>query len=238
MRLMLLAAVICILGCGHDSARAAALSVAPVTVSVLAPESAAVLTISNRGTKPVAVQIRAFAWSQTDGRDRLTPTRALVVSPPIVTIPPGKDQVVRVVRLAGGAVMGEESYRLLVDQLPNPRDRQNGVVNVLLRYSIPVFFTAQDASEPRLSWRLISGSPVRLSVRNTGQRHFRIADLGLQEASGKLVVLRKGLVGYVLGGSSMSWSFGHVVQAFSRNEAKIVGDSQEGPFKAAIGEAR
>ena len=37
-----------------------------------------------------------LAWSQQDGRDVLSPTNEVLVSPPIATIAPDKEQIIRV----------------------------------------------------------------------------------------------------------------------------------------------
>ena len=54
---------------------------------------------------------------------------------------PNTDYTVRIVRTKKEPVAKEESYRLLIDELPAAAGSQGAAVNIALRYSIPVFFT-------------------------------------------------------------------------------------------------
>jgi fimbrial chaperone protein len=188
-----------------SGAQGAALRVAPTSLALIAPDSAATLNLRNEDTSPVDVQIRVYRWSQADGIERLEPTTDVAASPPITTLAPKSDYIVRIVRVAKTAVVGEESYRLLVDELPDPSQRLPGTVNFVLRYSIPVFFTSPDSSPANVSWVLRPRDNVMvLTARNAGVRHLRIVDLQLAYA-GKTIASQSGLVGYVLGRGTNSW---------------------------------
>jgi P pilus assembly chaperone PapD len=76
------------------------------------------LTLRNDEDTEVTVQTRVLRWSQNAGKETLEPTPDVVASPPAVTLAPGADYVVRVVRVSKQPVHGEESYRVIVDQLP------------------------------------------------------------------------------------------------------------------------
>ena len=121
-------------------ASAGSLQVAPVLVDVAAPGAASTVTLRNEGTTPINAQIRVYRWSLVNGKEQLEPTDDVVASPPSVTLSPKGQYVTRIVRVSKQPVVGEESYRLLVDQLPDLSQQRNGAVNLLVRYSIPVFF--------------------------------------------------------------------------------------------------
>ncbi len=61
---------------------AASLQVSPTQFELRPQQNAEALWISNSGTQTVQVQVRVFQWQQVDGRDTLTPTQALLPSPP------------------------------------------------------------------------------------------------------------------------------------------------------------
>jgi fimbrial chaperone protein len=61
-----------------------------------------------------------------------------VASPPAAKLAPKSNYVVRVVRVTKRPVSGEESYRVLIDQLPEGAQQKGNAVNLLVRYSIPV----------------------------------------------------------------------------------------------------
>ncbi|WP_407059135.1 fimbria/pilus periplasmic chaperone [Ralstonia syzygii subsp. celebesensis] len=69
------------------AAGAAALQISPIRLDLLPGQSAAALTLRNRGTQPINAQVRVFRWTQDTDGDRLEPAPALVASPPIVQIP-------------------------------------------------------------------------------------------------------------------------------------------------------
>lgn len=186
-------------------ARAASLQVSPVSVDLTVPAQASAIMLSNLGDQPMNVQIRIFRWTQSGGQDVLTPTTDVVASPPAATIPPGTTYTVRLARLATGSVAGEESYRLIVDQLPDINvARPTSQVSLVMRYSIPVFF-AEASAGADLGWRIWrEGGRLVVEADNDGDRHAKIADLALASPSGH-VSLVPGLAGYVLPGSTRRW---------------------------------
>ena len=102
------------------SAKAATLEIAPVVVDLPPGRPAAVLTITNTGTAPSRLQLRAFVWEQENGRDELRPTDALITSPPQFVLGPREAQVARVALRHAPAGRAESAFRLLLDELPAP----------------------------------------------------------------------------------------------------------------------
>ena len=187
--------------------RAGTLQVEPVLIDVAAPGAASTVTLRNEGTAPINVQIRLFRWSQVDGKEKLEPTEDVVASPPAMTMAPKTNYVARIVRVTKRPVSGEESYRVLIDQLPAPAQQHGNTVNLLMRYSIPVFFGASARRDPAVAWTVaVSGNRIKVTAQNGGERRIRIASLNIRDAKGKTVSFGKGLVGYVLGNSTAEWT--------------------------------
>ncbi|WP_324764861.1 molecular chaperone (plasmid) [Sinorhizobium meliloti] len=190
------------------TADAAALRVAPTTVELMAPDSAAVFNLRNEAKRPLNVQVRIFRWSQQDGVEHLEPTNDVVASPPSAQLAANADYVVRVVRVSKKPVRSEESYRVVVDELPDPSRRKAGTVNLVVRHVLPVFFRNPDAPGPEVVWSLArSGGGLVLVAQNKGGSRLRLSDVTLTQGS-TVVGRRKGLVGYVLGGTTMQWAIG------------------------------
>jgi fimbrial chaperone protein len=177
--------------------------VAPVVLDPLPGARTTSLTLVNAEKRPVRVQVRVMKWSARNGADVLEPTTDVVASPPFATLTPQQHYLVRVVRTAKRAPAGEEAYRVLVDEVPDPTSARPGTVNLVVRQSLPVFFSDIPRRAPNVAWNLErSTSGAVLVGRNTGTRRLRVADLQVQ-ANGQRVAERAGLVGYVLAGSEL-----------------------------------
>ena len=152
-------------------------------------------------------QVRVFRWTQADGEDLLAETTELMASPPFVTVAAGSQQVVRLVRLgdpaAGGAC--EQTYRIIVDELPEAEQSPSDGLRYVMRFSIPVYLTNPACGDiaPALNWRIEPGPEGQvLVVHNTGQQHAQLADLVMVDAQGARHEVSAGLVGYVLPGQT------------------------------------
>ncbi len=220
----------------HAAADATSVRVSPILLEVVAPGSATTLTLRNDNDRPLDVQIRIFRWRQSNGVERLEPTTDVAVSPPITTLPAGVEYLVRVVRVTHRPVEGEESYRVIVDELPDQGAARNGLVKLLLRYSIPVFFVTPAASEARVAWSIDRrGGHVIVAARNSGGKRLRISNLKLRDSRGAAMSLHDGLVGYVLGGAAMRWSFGSAHGGkLSGDTIKLTADTDSRPIDATV----
>ena len=188
------------------AASAASLQVTPVTVDLNAGRKAATLTLTNVDSEPVNVQARIFRWTREGGQERLEPTTDVVASPPMTRMAPGAVQTIRVVRVSNTPARAEESYRILIDELPDPERQRAGEVAMVLRQSIPIFF-ADRSGAPKVSWRVEPRAGGHdLVARNSGARRLRIADLQLRNPAGGVLYGQPGLAGYVLAGGEMRWS--------------------------------
>jgi len=185
---------------------AAQLRVEPILLEMNAPAAAGALTLRNDDDDEVTVQTRVLRWSQSGGKESLEPTTDVVASPPAAKLAAHTDYVVRVVRVSKRPVEAEESYRVIVDQLPNTRRKLIRSINLLIRQSIPVFFRGREFSKPNASWSVsIQAKKLVVAVTNTGDERLRIASLRLQDSAGTTISFGNGLIGYALGRSTMSW---------------------------------
>jgi len=156
---------------------AAALRVAPLLIDVR-KGATSTIELQNLGRDVTNVQIRIFKWVQKDGKRQLLKTRDVVASPPFAKIRPGKRNTIRVVRLSRRPLGAEESYRLLIDEIPTRKKTKRFQVGIALRYSLPVFFGTQSAETSGLKWTVVqkngetivtaknNGSPARSSGRD------------------------------------------------------------------------
>jgi fimbrial chaperone protein len=213
-------------------ASASSLQVTPVNIEVPAPGAASTVTLSNFGVEAVNAQIRIFKWVQTNGKDELIPTRDVVASPPAVKMAAGKKSVIRIVRLSKTPAAAEETYRLIIDEVPKPPKPGAAGVGFAVRYSVPVFFS-KSGEDIDLSWKAsIAGGQLVLTAANAGGRRVRLASLRVTSA-GKTINIGQGLAGYVLGQSSKIWTVKSGAKSIAPGGTiTILAQGDNGPIEA------
>lgn len=213
------------------SAQATSLSISPVSIEVAAPGATSRVTLENNGTELVSAQVRVFKWVQKNGKDELMPTRDVVASPPVIKIQPGKKNVVRIVRVGKAPVAGEETYRLLVSEIPTPAQAANKAVTFAIQYSVPVFFVSKRGNEA-LTWtaRMSKGNLVVEAV-NGGSRRSKLVNMKIGVPDGKSITVAEGLAGYVLPDSSKVW-VARPKTLKSGSKITITAQTEQGPVNA------
>jgi len=162
---------------------AAQLTVNPVVIRLPASVLATSLKLHNDGGKEAYLQAEIFEWSQPQGDDVLTPTRSLLVSPPVFKILPGKTQVVRIGRLKPEqAQVDERSYRLIVSEFLPKGQVAEARINTMLKLSLPVFVPPIEKSTSDMRWqvqRTPGTDDLQMTVRNQGHVSGKITGLSL-----------------------------------------------------------
>ena len=109
----------------------------------------------------------------------MTPTDALAASPPLLQIGANAGQLIRLVRTAVDAPAAEESYRVLIDELPAPGTPVENGITIRLRYSVPVFVEPPGMPAPPRAWRVERDAQgLRLAVDNRGGRRAQLPRSG------------------------------------------------------------
>ena len=186
------------------SLKAASLRITPVIIDQTAPAKSGSIAVTNISDEPVTLQIRAFRWSQENGQEHISETRDVIASPPLARLNPGETYTLRVLRVVAKPVTGEESYRLILDEVPKPIDPSAAGQNVriVLRSSLPVFF-AQQGSRPDLDFKAwTENGRAILEVHNKGTRYAKLVGMRLV-ADGKTLALASAQNGYVLAGKTI-----------------------------------
>ncbi len=234
--------------CHTPSAYAGGLQVAPASIQMPINNNATGIWLSNTNSSPLTAQIRVFKWSQADGEDLMSSTSQLTISPPVVEIPAGGKQLVRIIRTGAAPAIGTETaYRLIVDELPaevpealrpptpTPSRRSFGM-NFLMRYSVPVFIgDATDDSikdiGSQLEWSAHKDDSTGqwiVRVTNHASVRAQLADLSAVTTEGQTRPLISGMLGYVLPGSTRQWKLAATprTQALKGFQAQINSDTQ------------
>jgi fimbrial chaperone protein len=234
VRLVAIAATVALSATGELKAQS--LRVSPVTIDLPVSAQSSTLTIGNDTPKTVTVQARVFRWTQRQGEDVLEKTSDVVVSPPILTLAQGSNNILRVVRTASTPVVGEETYRILIDEVPSGEKLQTQGVAIVLRQSLPVFFAGLDVKSADISWNIARRQNMMVvTATNPGQKRFKVSQLRIYAGADRDLASIKGLAGYVLGGQTKTWELplsDKEITPGAKLNIQTVSDS--GPINASV----
>lgn len=191
------------------SASAGTFTISPLRVDLSQATPAAALTVRNEENVAVVIQVETLQWSQADGQDALDPTRDLVASPLVFTLPPNGTQLVRVALRRAPDERRELGYRLVVQEVPPPPSPDFTGLQVALRMSLPVFVAAAMPSAPDLQWSVTRGADGALDVttHNAGETHARVLGFSVTPAMATAPAFEQPVATYVLPGTARHWRF-------------------------------
>ncbi len=171
------------------SAPCSALELYPTTLKLDQDKPVTTLRVRNTRATPVSYEFSGYRWTQEDGKDVHTPDRNFIATPPILTLKPGAEAIVRIGIISDDdRDPNEHAYRLLVNDISprGPADR-NGL-NVRLQILLPVFL-AQAIAKPEVSLTGRTASNGRLCItgNNIGTAHAKMIWIGNDKAkAGKI----------------------------------------------------
>lgn len=182
---------------------AQSLTVLPVNIQLPFGQKATTLTVVNSGETETSIQVRAYVWDQQSGEDVLSPSSLIMVSPPLATIAPGASQIVRLV-LHRSPEANEESYRILLDQIPPPA--VPGVIRVVLRMSIPVFAAPRGRASSHIQFHIEEhADKAYLVAVNDGLLHESLHGLDLWTDGDVKLKSKFEDLQYLLAGATRRW---------------------------------
>jgi fimbrial chaperone protein len=207
--LIIRALVLTLAACITTQVCAGAFSVTPVRIFMGARDRAVAVTLVNEGNLPITLQAELVQWQQdAQGHDQLEPTDDLVLSPPIIELAPQSRQVVRLARLSPPDLERQQTYRLIVREVPEIKNaNQPGLqIPIALALSIPVFISSGQLKR-QLDCTLVSAG---LQCRNTGNTYAQLREAVAMRGSNVLGRFEGGR--YILPGAQqtlpLSWSQG------------------------------
>lgn len=190
---------------GLSPAAAGTLQINPVMVEIDGGRRSGSVTITNVEAVPVVIRAYALGWRQEGGEDRYDDSAAMIVSPPVFTIPPGGTQIVRVgPRADSGAAL---AYRLIVEEVPEAAPGTG--IRVALRLNLPLYLHMPGGAASDLAWSARRGTDGHWTVeaRNPGRGWVRV-DARVAEAATGLRFADGFVFGTVLPGGARRWTIG------------------------------
>lgn len=189
-------------------AGAAEWSIDPVSIDLSPQQQSAVILLKNESEQPTSLQIHAVSWSQVDGKDVYVPTREVLVSPPIATIPAKGKQILRVALRREADPTSELTYRINLQELPLPPVAGFQGVQVALRIGLPIFVQPQNGTaKAKITWSLARAADGKLKVEvsNQGNAHVQISDFAIFVPGREPAIAGDAGSTYVLPGQSHAW---------------------------------
>lgn len=184
------------------------IQLAPLRLVLSDAVTTSTLTVKNRSETPTLVQLELLSWSQKNNEEVLEPTRDILISPPVFTIPANGEQLLRVVLRHKADANKELSYRLFVREVADQsQPATNGSIKVLLNISIPIFVESASKQSPKLVWHASMDDTQKIKVKlvNDASQHVQIKSFQLSSKGVSPII--QNTMRYVLPSSSIEWTF-------------------------------
>ncbi len=190
-------------------ATASNLTVFPVGVLLNAQKPATEITVQNDDAAAKVIQLELMEWRQQNGEDIYTPSRDLLLNPPVFTLQPGKSQLIRLGLDKPGKNMEELAYRLYINEVPPPPKPGFTGLQMALRIGIPVFVEPDQPGKSKLEWQASRDNDgnIKLKVANTGNVHTKLLDFELKETEQNRRFAKQSGGFYLLPGQTREISF-------------------------------
>ncbi len=167
---------------GQLSTALAQVAISPVRVDLSDDHTKDVIRISSQADSTVSYQVEIVSWSQTEERREIyTPTEEILAVPPLFTLEPGEEQIVRIGMLTDADPSIEQSYRMFITELAAPQEEkaQSAGVNMRLRLGVPVFVAPRALPIATLDHvdSKQMGNQLFMQMHNSGNTHVRISEV-------------------------------------------------------------
>ncbi len=210
-------------------------SVAPIRIELQGSQRTAVITVHNDDAAPLLIQVSTLSWSQPGGEEKYDPTRELLATPPVFTLPAQGEQIVRVALRRDPDPRRELAYRLLLTEVPQSTVKNFTGLRVALQLSLPIFVKPVAPAAASLTWhgQWQADGTFSVSASNSGDAHLQISDFSLQ-LSGMNETTHAAVTRYVLPGSTVSWKLTPPAGVAHNAAVAVHGFSDQGEFQADV----
>jgi fimbrial chaperone protein len=200
---------LCAFACYFPSiSNAAGWEIDPVRIDLSTQQQTAALSVKNTTNQSTSIQIQAVTWAQRDGKDIFAPTKELLISPPIVTIAPKSEQIIRVALRRDASATKELTYRLNLQELPPKQSANFTGVKVALRVTLPVFVQSLNGGAvAKMEWDVsrTNEDQLKATLRNSGNAHIQISDFAFYIPGIDKSIAGESGSSYVLAGQTREW---------------------------------
>lgn len=187
-------------------------SINPTKLTLSHDRKIETLTIQNISNEKASIQIDAVHWDQKNNEEIYLFTKDVIVSPKIVTLFPGKSQIIRIGLKHALKNDTEKTYRIILRELilPNNPFKPNhikGNVHMSLNMNVPLFIEPYKNNKKLPQWiiKKINDQKIKLICNNPGNIHFVISDIRLLNKNHHPLFNPIKNFRYVLAGKEIHW---------------------------------
>lgn len=188
------------------AALASEFSVTPIRAELTPSALSETITVLNHSDARLRVSVKLLEWTQdANGQDVYKESTDLVYFPRQMEVEGGAKRLVRVGAKATGGSGTERAYRLFIEEEPAPAAVGSpAAVTFYFRFGVPVFVPpANPKPQAEVGEPTLAGGRISVSLRNTGNQHFRLNKLTVTDGAG----FSREIAGwYTLAGSSRTYS--------------------------------
>lgn len=183
--------------------------VAPIRLDFDKGTKSGVITVSNDSSEKVHLQIKAAEWIQdAEGKDKYSDTSDLVYFPKIMILDKNEEKVLRT-GIKASSVEKEKTYRLFIEEIPQPSKAEGASVAVAIRFGVPIFIKPEkEEARGEVEKIEMSKGVLKAVVKNSGNVHLMIVSINIKgnNKEGNEVYSRELSGWYLLNGSSRTYS--------------------------------
>lgn len=183
--------------------------VAPIRLDFDKGTKSGVITVSNDSAEKVHLQIKAAEWIQdAEGKDKYSDTSDLVYFPKIMILDKNEEKVLRT-GIKASSVEKEKTYRLFIEEIPQPSKAEGASVAVAIRFGVPIFIKPEkEEARGEVEKTEMSKGVLKAVVKNSGNVHLMIVSINIKgnNKEGNEVYSKELSGWYLLNGSSRTYS--------------------------------
>ena len=170
-----------------------ALELAPTTIPLERDHPIATLRLVNDGTTEKTYELTGFSWLQPDGNDQLSDAPALIITPPVASLVPGEEALVRIgLPSPSKNDDGEETFRIRVRDITPDRWNAANALRIRMEFLLPVIVPA---SAPQAKLRLADASEregaLCIRLQNEGNAYQKIVGIGGQNGPAEMIAIQQ-----------------------------------------------
>jgi len=183
--------------------------VTPIRLDLGRDARSGAVTVFNESDGRLQVQMKAFVWTQDkEGKDQYEETGDILFFPRIMIFDKRGEKILRA-GIKNPAIEKEKTYRLFIEEIPEPSREEGARVAIAIRFGLPIFVKPVNAEvRGELAKLSIAGGVVTAVARNVGNVHFlvRTVLVTARDGAGKEIFSKELGGWYLLPGASRPYA--------------------------------